>query len=95
MITLAVVYVIKSGHEAEAEEYLRALVDATRREPGCRTYDVHRSKDDPRTFLLYEQYDDERALETHRAMPYFERFAKNGLQTIMESRNAALYVPFS
>lgn len=95
MITLAVTYVFRAGHEAEAEGFLRELIAATRREPGCRTYEIHRSKDDPRTFFLYEQYDDEAALDAHRASPHFERFGKNGIQTIAQSRTAALYVPFS
>ena len=95
MLTLAVTYVIKAGREAEAEEHLRGLTVASRNEPGCRTYAVHRARDAARTYFLYEQYDDEAALDAHRATPHFERFGTNGLQTIAESRHAAVYVPFS
>ncbi len=95
MITVAVSYVFRADALAQAEAYLRELIVATRREPGCQTYEVHRSKDDPRAFFLYEQYDDEAALDAHRASPHFERFGKNGIQTIAESRVATLYVPFS
>ncbi|MBD5655760.1 MAG: antibiotic biosynthesis monooxygenase [Candidatus Eremiobacteraeota bacterium] len=95
MITLVVVYVFSPGREAEAEGYLRELIVASRAEPGCRTYNVHRAKDEARTYMLYEQYDDEAALEAHRATPHFKRFGSGGLQTVMDSRNAALYVPFS
>jgi autoinducer 2-degrading protein len=94
MITLVVSYVIAEGREAEAESYLRTLRTESRREPGCRTYEVHRSLEEPRTFLIFEQYDDLAALDAHRGTPHFTHFGKNGLQTIMESRTAATYEPF-
>ena len=56
-------------------------------------YVVHRGKDDPGTFFIYEQYDNEAALEAHRSSPHFQQFGKNGLQTIMQTRDAHLYVP--
>ena len=95
MLTLAAVYTVAAGREAEAEAHLRALVDGSRKEPGCHTYVVHRKQDDARTFLIYEQYDDEAALEAHRGTPHFLEHARNGLQTLMERREAALYVPFA
>ena len=95
MLTLAVIYTVAAGRESEAETHLRALVTASRRESGCRTYEVNRKQDDPRTFLIYEQYDDGAALEAHRGTPHFLEHAKNGLQTLMERRDAALYVPLA
>jgi quinol monooxygenase YgiN len=95
MIALAVTYVIAAGREAEAEGHLRALTSATRQEPGCRSYDVFRAKDDARAFFIFERYDDEAALDAHRASPHFERHAKHGLLAVMESRSAALYVPLT
>jgi quinol monooxygenase YgiN len=94
VVTLAVTYVIRAGREREAESFLRNLVAQSRKEPGCRTYTVHRSLDDPRTFFIYEQYDDAGALEAHRQTPHFLEFGRNGLQTIMESRVAGTYEAF-
>ncbi len=42
-------------------------------------YLAHRSTADPRRFFLYEQYDDQAALDAHRAAPHFEQYAKGGL----------------
>jgi len=95
MITLAVTYVFPPEKLGEAETYLRALIQATQSEPGCRTYEIHRGKDNPRAFLIYEQYDDEAAVAAHRASPHFERFGTNGIQPLAEQRVATLYVPFS
>jgi quinol monooxygenase YgiN len=95
MVTLVVTYVIQAGRESEAEAFLRELIAASRREPGCRAYEVHRSLEHPRTFLIYERYEDFVALEAHRQTAHFLRFGKNGLMTIMESRAAATYEAFA
>ena len=93
MICVAVTYVILPGREAEAVRLLEILTPATRAEPGCRMYVAHRSITDNRRFFLYEQYDDQAALDAHRAAPHFERYVKNGLFTILESRTPELYQP--
>ena len=93
MLTLTVTYVIREGCEREAERFLRELTAATRSEPGCRAYHVHRSTESPRTYLIFEQYTNAAALNAHRGMPYFERFAKNGLITLAESRVPAMWEP--
>ncbi len=92
MICLAVTYVIKPGHEDEAVGRLRAMTEATRREPGCRFYQAHRSTTDPRRFF-YEQYDDQAALDAHRAAPYFVEHIADGLIPIAESRSPEVYGP--
>jgi len=86
-----VTYVIKTGHEAEAIEFFSRMTEATRREPGCRMYLAHRSTTTPGRFFLYEQYDDQAALDAHRAAPHFEQYVKNGLFLVLESRSPELY----
>ena len=93
MICLAVTFVVKAGHEDEAVALFAKLTEATRTEPGCRMYLAHRSTVDPCRFFLYEQYDDQAALDAHRAAPHFERYAKNALFPIVESRTPELYEP--
>lgn len=95
MLCVAVTYVVKPGREAEAVELLGKLTAATRREPGCRMYLAHRSTADPRRFFLYEQYDDQAALDAHRATPHFEEFGKNGIFPLLESRSPELYQPLA
>ncbi len=93
MICVAVTYLIKAGHEDEAVALFDKLTGPTRDEPGCRMYIAHRSTSDPRKFFLYEQYDDQGALDAHRAAPHFEQYAKGGLFAILESRAPELYEP--
>ena len=84
MICVAVTYVMKEGTEAETIELFKHLAPATRQEPGCRMYEVHRSTVNPRQFFLYEQYVDQ-------AAPHFEQYAKNGLFGLIETRSPEIY----
>lgn len=58
---------VKAGAEQEFERIMRIVVPKVREEPGNGAYVVHRSTQDPRVFLLYETYEDQAALEAHRA----------------------------
>ncbi len=66
--------------------FLRALAEASRREPGCVSYIPHTIESDPDTVLIYEQYRDEAAVEAHRATPHFGRWAVGGLYQRMLDR---------
>lgn len=93
MICVAVTYIMRSGTENEAKELFSKLAPETRKEPGCRMYVVHQSTTNPQQFFLYEQYDDQAALDAHRAAPHFEKYAKNGLFALIESRSPEIYQP--
>ena len=93
MLCLAVTYVIQSGHEDEAIEFFGKLTEQTRTEPGNLMYQAHRSTTEPRRFFLYEQYNDQSALDAHRASAHFIQYATHGLFNILESRVPELYAP--
>jgi quinol monooxygenase YgiN len=61
----------KIGREAEVAAIFEKLTAESRKEPGCVMYQVHKHKTDPRRFFIYEQYQDDAALEAHRAAPAF------------------------
>ena len=71
MIALAVTWEAKPGHEDEVAALFRRLAAASRTEPGCLMYIVHRHQKEPRKFFLYEQYSDQAGLDAHRAAPHF------------------------
>jgi (4S)-4-hydroxy-5-phosphonooxypentane-2,3-dione isomerase len=95
MICIAVTYMVKQGYEDEAASLFRAMTEHSRAEPGCRMYLAHRSAGDARLFFLYEQYIDQGALDAHRAAPHFERYVKQGLFQIIESRTPEIYIPLT
>jgi len=93
MIVLVVNYRVKPGTEELAKQFIRKMQQNTRKEAGCRLYVGHQSLEDPLLFCFYEQYDDQSALDVHRAAPYFAEYVTNGLVTLAETRQAALYEP--
>jgi quinol monooxygenase YgiN len=66
---------------------LEALTMASRQEPGCVNYVAHFLADEPTTVLIYEQYADDAALDSHRASPHFKQHAIGGLYQYMKERH--------
>ena len=46
----------------------------SRKEPGCRQFDVSVDPKDPAHVLLYEVYDDEKAFEAHQQGAHFKKY---------------------
>ncbi|HEX7526656.1 MAG TPA: putative quinol monooxygenase [Gaiellaceae bacterium] len=82
---LVVRLTVQEGKEDEVAATLRELGDATRREPGCELYIPTQAKDDPRSFLIYEQYVDAAALDDHTASDHFQRLAAGTITSLLES----------
>jgi len=93
MLILAVHVTIKVGHEEEVTELFGKLQEETRREPGCINYFVQRSRENPQVYMVYEQYEDEAALQAHRETPHFQQYGKNGFYRFVEERRAELFDP--
>ncbi|GIX47658.1 MAG: hypothetical protein KatS3mg131_1869 [Candidatus Tectimicrobiota bacterium] len=67
MLTFIAKLTVKPGCEAEFERIMRAAVPKVREEPGNHAYLFHRSTENPRVYMFYEEYDDQAALDAHRA----------------------------
>ena len=55
-------------------------------EPGCRQFDVNVDPENPTHFTFYEVYDDQDAIDAHRATPHFKTFF-NTIQDLIEERS--------
>jgi quinol monooxygenase YgiN len=91
MLTVIAQHTARSGRGDDIAAMLRDHVRATRAEPGCLTFIVSRSTDDPESFVLFEQFVDEEAFESHRGSPHFERFVEKGFP-LLEKRSWSRYV---
>ena len=67
MLTFTATLKVKAGQEDEFERVMQVAVPKVREEPGNRAYTLHRSTEDPRVFMVYEEYEDAEALASHRA----------------------------
>jgi quinol monooxygenase YgiN len=89
MLINAVTFIFPVERADEAERLLRELRAASLAEPGCLGYEVCRvGSDAPGTFVLYETWRDQAALDEHYAAEHFQRLAVQGFRTFMMSRTA-------
>jgi (4S)-4-hydroxy-5-phosphonooxypentane-2,3-dione isomerase len=95
MVVLVVTWVAKAGRENETAGLFLKLTQESRKEPGCVMYQVHRHRTEPRRFFIYEQYQDDAALEAHRAASHFLQYAKKELPKVADRIEGHLYEPIS
>lgn len=84
--THIVVFTAREGMADRVKEVLMARVTPTRGEAGNLAYDLFQGKDDPRVFVLYEEWADQAALDRHSETPY--------IKSIGGDLAGALAVPF-
>ena len=90
-------YVVSAKWRAKAgkEERLLEVSEMTppsRAEPGNLFYQAQRSLEDPRLFLLYEQYVDEAGYEAHMESEHFTRLVKEeAIPELLEERAREFY----
>ena len=91
MLVNAVLYTFPDDRADEVEALFRELATATRTEPGCISYEVARGADGERgTFVLFEKWRDQAALDEHFATEHFQRLGTNGVRLLMTSRRGIL-----
>lgn len=86
-------WIAQEGNEATVAHAIESMVGPTRAEPGCLAYLVHRDLDNPRAFLLYEEYVDRAAYEAHGVSDHFQRYAVETGIPLLESRRRSFYEP--
>ncbi len=91
MIVLVVNWLANEGRERDVISTFTKLAEGSRREPGCRMYIVHQHRDNPRHFLVYEQYDDDAALQAHRDSAHFQQYAVKDLPSLGTRTDANLF----
>jgi quinol monooxygenase YgiN len=65
----------KPGSEDIVRAACEACVAPTRAEAGNVNYDLHHSRDDQATFVLYEGWQSQHALDEHMRTPHFKALA--------------------
>lgn len=89
-VTLVVVMRAKEGQNLLLEAELRALVTPSRKEDGCLQFDLHRSAEQPGTFLFHEVWETRDHHTAHTRTPHFLRWNARK-DSLLASREAAFY----
>ena len=58
------------------------LVAQTRKEKGCVNYDLHQSRDNPREFVMYENWESVADLDAHARSEHLQAFGKAASQLL-------------
>jgi (4S)-4-hydroxy-5-phosphonooxypentane-2,3-dione isomerase len=95
MIVLVVNWMAHEGRETDVVRTFTKLADASRAEPGCRMYVVHQHTENPRHFLVYEQYDNDEALQAHRDSAHFQQYAAKELPQLGTRVDGNLFTPIT
>ena len=81
----------REGEQDHAAELIHKLAAASSAEPGNVHYIPHRDPDNPRVFMIYEQYRDKAAFEEHGQTEHFQTIAAGELFPLMEGRERTFY----
>ncbi len=81
----------REGEEDRAAELIDKLAAGSRSEPGNVHYIPHRDPENPRVFMIYEQYRDKAAFEEHGQSEHFKSFGVGELFPLMEGRERNFY----
>lgn len=62
---ILVTFNVKAGNEKDFEAAFRPALAATKKEPGCISYELNRDPDRPTTYVMYEKFRSVAAIEEH------------------------------
>ena len=93
MIVLVAQHFALEGKADEVAELLREMAAFCNsdQEPGCVMYIVNRSTENPRHFLIYEQYVDQTALTAHAETAKFQETILGKEIPILEKRERSFW----
>lgn len=95
MYVVGAIYIVKEGNETALEEALRAMIPLSRQEPQCLLYTIQRSVENPRKYLLYEQYTSKEGYLAHRETEHFKKYVLGTAVSLLESRTPEFYEPIT
>jgi len=76
----------KEGKEEALFQVMKSIVPLSRAEQGCIQYTLHVHDTDPRTFVFYEIWEHEEALEAHIQSEHYLKYRKQ-IEGIVEKRD--------
>ncbi|HZX08345.1 antibiotic biosynthesis monooxygenase family protein [Kribbella sp.] len=83
-----------SSTPENADEFGRILqkfAHACRAEPGCLSYEIFRSVDQPERYLSIERYADKEAFTTHRSSAHFRQIGLGEVLPLVVARDIRMY----
>lgn len=76
MIVVVATMLAKPGMENELEQVIKSVLPMVQQEEGTVSYTLNRSWSDPRCFVVYEKYKDQKSLESHASTSYLKDMSR-------------------
>ena len=83
-----------SSSPEDADEFGRVLqkfAQTCRTEPGCVSYEIFRSVDQPERYVSIERYADDEAFTAHRASTHFREIGLGEVMPLVAARDVRVY----
>lgn len=84
-------WLAQEGHVEDVIAAIKEMIPHALAEPACEAYIVNQSVDDPRQFLLYEQYHDEAGFQAHTQTAAFKELVLGKIVPLLEDRGRDIY----
>jgi quinol monooxygenase YgiN len=84
MITVTAKITAKSGEKNKIISKSRDLIESTRLESGCISYNLYASTEDENTLLMFEQWENRDVLDLHMQTEHFKAFNAS-IENILEN----------
>lgn len=75
-------FIAKNGQSEKLHEALYSLLEPTRQESSCLSYELHQHLDNPKIFTMIEKFKDKTAGEFHVNQSYLVEFKKKASELI-------------
>ncbi len=77
MMAVTAILHVKEEHVEDMKKLLVQASETYLKDDGTLEWHVHQNKRDAQSFLIYERYRDDAALDTHRANPFYKTFGES------------------
>ena len=74
----------KQGKDLELKELLLTIIEPSRADEGCISYDLHQAIDDPAVFMFYEIWRNKDLLGRHSTGPHLQAFRSKAKDLLAE-----------
>ena len=91
MVTVTAHIKAKKGLEEKLKEELISLVEPTRSEAGCISYDLYRDQENQSIFMFYESWKSKGDLEQHLQKSYLKNFMEKADELLAEPVTISLW----
>ncbi|AQX55286.1 putative quinol monooxygenase [Priestia flexa] len=76
VVIVTAILEVKPGSEEKPYDVLLNVLAPSKSENRCIRYDLHRSIDNPSTFVFYKQWRDKHALDEHLSSAHYKNYQK-------------------